>query len=590
MKLLPIIPLLFFGFLANTHAVENPPNIVLIMTDDQGYGDFGFTGNTAIQTPNIDSMAENGVVFQNFYVCPVCSPTRACLMTGRYNYRTRVVDTYQGRSMMEPEEVTIAELLSENGYRTGIFGKWHLGDSYPMRPQDQGFHRSLVHRGGGIGQSSDPLDGQGQYQDPVLLSDGNLTRHEGFCTDIYFQNAIQFMRACIRDDQRFLVYIADNCPHTPLHQVPADWYEKYRNRDLTNAALPSNAPNEINVSGDSDFHARVFSMVSNIDENLGQLMRFLESSGVAENTLVIFLTDNGPNSLRYVAGLRDKKTSVYEGGIRTPMICYWPARIKTGATCLSRHAHIDVLPTLLDACGIAKPEKPKLDGRSFLPAIENPATAFPSRTLFFQTHRGNRPQRFHHFAAIRDPWKLVHASGFRKQRFDGPPQFELFNLSNDSSETNNVASANPEIVQQLVQEYESWFDDVSNTRTDNFEVPRIVIGDAHELVTVLTRQDMREFEDSDGAGKQKAWRLRSEADSRFDITLYFHQPTRATEATLQIGKRTLTSPLDENTRMAKFEAVRVRPGEIDLTGFYLRPDSERELVYQVQVETLERSQ
>ena len=198
--------LLSAGLVGGSLAAERP-NIVLMMSDDQGYGDFGATGNPVIETPHIDRMARESVSMRTFYVSPVCSPTRANLMTGRYNYRTRVIDTYLGRSMMDPEEVTIAEVLHGAGYATGIFGKWHLGDCYPMRPIDQGFEQALVHRGGGLAQPSEPLENQNRYTDPILFRNGEKVRTKGYCTDVYFDAAIEFIEQARRNQRSFFVYL-----------------------------------------------------------------------------------------------------------------------------------------------------------------------------------------------------------------------------------------------------------------------------------------------------------------------------------------------------------------------------------------------
>ncbi|HCK71663.1 MAG TPA: arylsulfatase, partial [Planctomycetaceae bacterium] len=182
------------------------PNVILIITDDQGYGDFGATGNDIIETPNLDELASRSASMSTFYVSPVCSPTRACLMTGRYNYRTRCIDTFVGRSMMEPNEITIAEVLAANGYRNGLFGKWHLGDCYPMRPQDQGFHEVLMHKGGGLGQPSDPRENNRRYTDPILFHNGEQVNTKGYCTDVYFDAALSSIETEVSNGNSFFTY------------------------------------------------------------------------------------------------------------------------------------------------------------------------------------------------------------------------------------------------------------------------------------------------------------------------------------------------------------------------------------------------
>ncbi|MEX2399391.1 MAG: sulfatase-like hydrolase/transferase, partial [Rhodothermales bacterium] len=281
---------------------DDRPNVILIMTDDQGYGDFGFTGNPVIRTPNLDALSEESVRLSPFYVSPVCAPTRASLMTGRYNYRTRVVDTWLGRAMMEPDEVTVAEVLRDGGYATGIFGKWHLGDNYPMRPRDQGFEEVLVHRGGGIGQPSDPPGGEGAYTDPILFHNGEEVRMEGYCTDIYFDEAMRWMDSAREEGRPFFAYVSTNAPHGPYHDVPEQLYEEYRAMDLSPARFPQDAGHPLPEENDPDRLARIFAMITNIDDNVGRLMQYLEHAGMADNTLVLFLLDNGPNTRRYVAG------------------------------------------------------------------------------------------------------------------------------------------------------------------------------------------------------------------------------------------------------------------------------------------------
>ena len=225
------------------------PNIVLVITDDQGYGDLGLHGNARIRTPNLDRLGRESVRFNRFYVCPVCSPTRACLMTGRWNYRTGVVDTYLGRSMMHPDEVTLAEALKAGGYRTGIFGKWHLGDNYPMRPQDQGFDEGLINRGGGLTQPSDPEGNS--YFDPILYRNGRQVKTKGYCTDVVTDAALRFIERNRR--KPFFAYVSTVAPHVPL-QIAERWWKPYADAGL------------------DDTTAKVYGMFENIDANVGRIM------------------------------------------------------------------------------------------------------------------------------------------------------------------------------------------------------------------------------------------------------------------------------------------------------------------------------
>ena len=377
-----------------TPAAEPRPNVLIIITDDQGHGDLRLHGNPIIQTPHLDRLARAGVQLTNFYVSPVCAPTRSSLMTGRYNYRTGVVDTFQGRAMMRTEEVTLAERLSAQGYRTGIFGKWHLGDTAPMRPIDQGFGESLVHRGGGIGQASDPPGGT-HYFDPILQHNGKSERYAGYCSDVFTNAAIDFMAT--ERSRPFYLHLAFNAPHTPL-EVPESYHKLYASTDLANDKFPR-IGQPLAGPAPRDVTAKVYGMVTNIDDNLGRLFKRMDELGLTDNTLVVFLTDNGPQQVRYNSGMRGLKGTVFDGGIRVPCFVRWPGKIVAGSTVHRIAAHIDITPTVLEACGLPKADH--LDGVSLWPLLtgKTKPADWPDRTLFFQWHRGNVPKRFRSFAA-----------------------------------------------------------------------------------------------------------------------------------------------------------------------------------------------
>jgi len=519
------------------------PNVIVIMTDDQGYGDLGVTGNPVIRTPHIDAMAERSARMEQFYVHPVCSPTRACLMTGRYNYRTRVIDTWIGRSMMDPEEVTIAELLRGSGYSTGIFGKWHLGDNYPMRPMDRGFEESLVHRGGGIGQPSDPSGGEGKYTDPVLFHNGEELQTAGFCTDVYFDAALEWVGGEVAGGRSFFAYIAPNAPHGPFHDVPQELYEEYRSIELGNHVFPQEQGHSLPEDADTDRRARIFSMITNIDDNVGKLFRRLDDLGVTGNTIVMFMVDNGPNGSRYVAGMRGSKSSVYEGGIRSPFFVHWPDRLAAGHSSDRIAAHIDVLPTILEACEVPIPGDLQLDGLSILPLLQGDESDWPERTIHIQSHRGDRPFKFHHFMARKQKWKLVHASGFGRERFDGVPALELYDMEFDPLEEHNISHLRPDVVQTMFRDYEAWFDDVGSTRPDNYAPPKIVIGTSHENPTVLTRQNWRSTQGSWARYTNGRWELLVANLALWDIRLRFPVTEEDVEVVLHLDERQLSGSI-----------------------------------------------
>jgi arylsulfatase A-like enzyme len=473
------------------------PNIVLILTDDQGYGDVSLHGNPVLETPHMDSIAKAGARCTHHHSSPVCSPTRSSLLTGRYNYRTGVVDTYLGRSMMHGEEETLAEMLRKRGYRTGIFGKWHLGDNYPLRAVDQGFEESLVLNGGGLTQPGDPPEAltgvKPSYFDPVLSRNGKWEPGKGYCTDIFFREAAQFIGA--KSAKPFFCYLATNAPHDPL-QIADSYVAPFRAKGL------------------DENTAKTYGMLKNLDDNLGNLLRRLDELKLTENTIVIFLTDNGPQRARFNAGLRAVKGTVYEGGIKVPLFVRWPARIQPGTIVDRLSAHIDLTPTLLEAAG-AKSERP-LDGRSLLPLLVDSKAkeSWSDRTVFLQWHRGDAPEPFNNAAVLTQRYKLVNGK-------------ELYDLSADPGETKDLAAAEPSMVRQLRISYEAWFKDVSGTR--GYAPPRIAIG--AKAPTLLTRQDWRGPKATWTPTGLGFWEVDVTHEGAYDVTLLFDAP--AAEATLQ---------------------------------------------------------
>ncbi len=531
------------------------PNVILIMTDDQGYGDLGVTGNPVLQTPHIDRLAGESASLRYFYVSPVCAPTRASLLTGRYNYRTRAIDTWVGRAMMEPGEVTIAELLRAAGYRTGIFGKWHLGDCYPMRPEDQGFDEVLVHRGGGLAQPSEPVENARNYTNPILFRNGKKVRTRGYCTDVYFDAALEFIRKSHEIARPFFAYIPTNAPHSPFHDVPEELYQKYRKFDLARS-LDGNRRH-------ADSFARIFAMVENIDENVGRLLAELDSLGIARDTMVLYLHDNGPHLSRYVGDMRGTKTQVYEGGIRSPLFVRWPARLRAGTRSPRVGAHIDIMPTILEATGVSVPRDLRLDGRSLLAVLEGRKTEWPERMIFIQSHRGDRPVRYHHFAARGPRWKLLRASGFGSQTPSDEVPFELYDLAVDPREMRDLASEHPEIIARMKAAYDRWFDDVSSTRPDNFAPPRIIVGNDRETTTTLTRQDWRRLA-GPGWGSDGEWRLTFEGEQVYDVQVLVEKPIREARVALQIGELKSELVVSELSASFRFSGLRVSAGDASL--------------------------
>ncbi|MCE5328285.1 MAG: arylsulfatase [Planctomycetaceae bacterium] len=444
------------------------PNVVLVITDDQGYGDLGCHGNGIIRTPHMDALHGQSVRLRQFHVGPTCAPTRAGLMTGRYCNCTGVWHTIAGWSMLRAGEVTLAEVLREAGYRTGLFGKWHLGDNYPFRPHDRGFDEALYHRGGGISQAPDWW--RNDYFDDTYYRNGTPERHQGYCTDVWFREGIRFIERCCGTGQTpmpqnrpFFCYIAPNAPHGPLN-VPPRYIEPYRGK------VP-------------DHRARFYAMIENIDENLGRLRTRLDELGLAHNTIFIFMTDNGTAdgcdldaqsfvTGGYNAGMRGVKGSEYDGGHRTPLFVRWPAGGLTGGRDVTRlTANIDVLPTLADLCGGSVPEG--VYGRSIVPLLRGDGEGWPDRVIVTDSQRVETPQKWRKSATMTDRWRLVNG-------------VELYDIQADPGQRRDVAGEHGDVVSRLRGEYEKWWQIVSEKFNDE---PAIVLGTAHEPVARLSSHD-----------------------------------------------------------------------------------------------------
>jgi arylsulfatase A-like enzyme len=462
---------------------QEHPNVVIIITDDQGYGDLGFTGNPNVKTPVLDKFARESIRFNNFYVSPVSAPTRSSLMTGRYSLRTGVRDTNNGGAIMASSEVTIAEVLKEAGYATGQFGKWHLGDNYPCRPIDQGFDESLMHLGGGMGQPGDITTyfrGDSSYFDPVLWHNGKQEVHKGYCTDIFADEAIRFIEK--NKGVPFFCYIAFNAPHTPL-QVPAEYYDKYKNIDPSKGFKNDGRPFPEMNEKDKEDAKKVYAMVSHIDDNVGKVLANLEELRIANNTVVIFMTDNGPQQRRYVAGMRGLKGTVYRGGVRVPFFIRYPALKKAGTDIEAVAAHIDVLPTIASICNAKLPEGTKTDGTDLLPLMTGTKKELPERSLFFYWTR-HSPEMYTNIALMKGKYKLVGNTDFNSPASG----FELFDIEKDPYELKNIVKEYPVIAGELKTELDKKFIELTGS---NNMVNKLYIhaGTEFENPVILNRND-----------------------------------------------------------------------------------------------------
>lgn len=552
-------------------SVPRRPNIILVMTDDQGYGDLGVHGNPRLRTPNLDRLARDGARFDAFYVSPVCSPTRASLLTGRYNYRTGVVDTYLGRSLMHADEVTLAELLSGAGYRTGIFGKWHLGDNFPLRAIDQGFQQTLTLNGGGIGQPSDPPGGE-RYHDPLLRRNGGWERTNGYVSDVITDGALAFIRE--NRDRPFFAYVAFNAPHTPL-EAPGDKLAHYRGLGLRASDFHSPG-HPIAAAFDAETTARVYSMVENVDDNIGRLLTALDELGVREHTIVAFLTDNGPQQPRYNAGLRGLKGTVHDGGIRVPFFVRWPGRVPANRTIDRIAAHIDVVPTLLDLIGVSVPPGVRLDGRSLRPLLVGDQRGWPDRTLFFQWHRGDVPERGRAFAARSQRYKLVQALGNGAKPAPSGSRAQLFDMLTDAFESRDIAAEHPEIVAALQRGYDAWFTEVTGVRDyTDAGIARIAIGAPQENPVRLTRQDWRGPNAGWAPTSLGHWLVDVRRSGIYTITTRIAPLTKPGRVKLSIGATTLEQPLAAGAAVITFNDAKLASGAAMLTALVAAGDELR---------------
>jgi arylsulfatase A-like enzyme len=338
------------------------PNIVVILADDQGWGDLSVNGNSNLATPNIDSLARNGALLERFFVCPVCSPTRAEFLTGRYHPRGGVWNVSTGGERLNLDEKTIGDAFKAAGYATGAFGKWHNGTQFPYHPNARGFDEYYGFTSGHWGS----------YFDPPLDHNGKLVRGKGFITDDLTDHALRFMEA--NKDRPFFCYVPFNTPHSPM-QVPDRFYAKFAKADLK---LRSRNANMENV----DFTRAALAMCENIDWNVGRILQQLDALKLSSNTIVLYFSDNGPNGWRWNGGMKGRKGSIDEGGVRSPFLIRWPGKIPAGTRLPQIAGAIDLLPTLSDLAGISLASRKPLDGISLKPLLFGTTPAWPDRMIF----------------------------------------------------------------------------------------------------------------------------------------------------------------------------------------------------------------
>jgi len=459
---------------AGPNAPNNVPNIVLIITDDQGYAPVGRHGHPWLKTPNLDALYDTSTRFSRFLVSPTCSPTRSAMMTGRHSMRNGVTHTILERERMTLDAVTLPQVLQQAGYATGIFGKWHLGDEEDYQPHRRGFSETFIHGGGGIGQAYDCscADAPGNsYFNPVIRRNGQFVKTQGFCTDVFFSAATHWIGKARNADKPFFAYISTNAPHGPF-------------------LAPKSAKQRFLDCGFGDEQAAFYGMIENIDDNTGRLMKQLEEWSLLPNTVIIFMSDNGmtgggsgrpgvamgkqPDGTEmfpYNAGMRGLKGSTDEGGVRVPFFVRWDGHWPANRDVDSIAGDIDIFPTLAAVAGAALPDS-QVEGRSLVPLLADSDAAWPDRYLFTHVGRwpvGDEPNNYQ--------WKTFSV---RNQRFRLVNNNQLFNMDADPGQLQNVIDQHPEVVTEMRTAYDAWWKETRPMMV-NEAVPMSKTRPFHEL-------------------------------------------------------------------------------------------------------------
>lgn len=478
---------LWFGTLnAATLAIgATKPNVIVVLSDDQGYGDFSLHGNPVLKTPNLDSLARQSVRLMDFHVAPMCTPTRGQLMTGMDACRNGATSVCAGRSFMRPGIPTMADIFSGAGYKTALFGKWHLGDSFPNLPNNRGFQDAVYHLGWGITSMGDLW--LNDYFDGRFSHNGVLQEYPGYCTDVWFNLSLDWIKQRKAVSEPFFLYLPTNAPHGP-HWVADKYKQMYAG---------SGGP------------AAFFGMIANLDENMGRLVKTLDETGLADNTILVFFHDNGGTAgvNLFNAGMRGRKTTYYEGGHRAACFIRWPDGKLTSQPVDGLTEVQDLLPTLVDLCGIPKPASAHFDGTSLAGVLRGESGAkVPERTLVVQY--GQKPGKFES-CVMREKWRLVGGN-------------ELYDLRTDPGQEENVADQHPEVLKQLRGNYEKWWADAE--RVLNEPVP-ILIGAKEENPVRLSSADwwnvycdnMNDLRT--GKPENSVWNIRTAESGQYEIAL-----------------------------------------------------------------------
>lgn len=595
MKLhLPLISLhLFFTGALCCLSHAGHPNVVLVITDDQGYGDIAAHGHPFLKTPNLDALHAESVRLEDYHVAPTCAPTRSALFTGHWTNRTGVWHTIQGRSMLREDEVTVGDVFGDAGYATGFFGKWHLGDNYPYRPEERGFQEVVRHGGGGVGQTPDYWDNA--YFDDTYWRNGTAEKFQGHCTDVWFRCAREFIGKQVAQKRPFLAIVSTNAPHGPMH-APQKFADLYR-KDLPNVAS-----------------RHYFGMISQIDEQVGRLREFLDAEGIAEETIFIFTTDNGTvRGQVYDGGMRGTKSSEYEGGHRVPFFIHYPAgNLRGGRVVKTLTAHVDVLPTLIELCGVAAPEAIAFDGTSIRHLLEKGDQGWEhrQRVVITDSQRVKNPVKWKQSATMSGSYRLINGK-------------ELYDVALDPKQAKNIIAEKPEVASRLRAAYEAWWAELEPTFARTTE---IYLGHAEANPARLTSHDwissghspwnqgqIRSAQDNADSFGPWAVKVIEAGDYRIELRRWPEEAdhpigedlagapavpgqvsarTRvglgipARECVLSIGGKTYRKPVSAGDRVIVFE-LPLAKGSDELVGKFIREDGSAVGAYYASVRRLQ---
>jgi len=556
------------------------PNIVLVITDDQGYGDLGCHGNPVINTPNMDQFHAESVRLTDFHVDPLCAPTRAGLLTGRYAYRCGVTAAFAGRSILRPEERTLAEILKQNGYATGLFGKWHLGDNFPFRPNERGFDETVVCWSGGATQAADAWGND--YFDDRYSHNNVVEQYQGYCTDVFFREGLEWIEN--HRDSPFFAYFPLNAPHAPY------FVDERYSRPYLERGVPERM-------------AAFYGMIENIDENLGAFRSRLDELDLTDNTIFIFMTDNGTAAglsdagewKGHPAGMRARKGSKYDGGHRVPFFIQWPTGGIGGGLDIERlTTNIDVTPTLIELAELKLPKSIEFDGRSLVPLLRNEHGWADGRIHFTQhsqfTYEGvrqmDKPKAFLNSCVLDEQWRLV----------DGK---ELYDIKTDPGQASDVSTEHPEEVERLRRAYDAWWREVSEPAIEYIEIPIGADGGNPSRLTsfdwrpkggppnqavMQNREAVRNYEGN------SFWAVNVAKSGTYSFTLMERPPEaeyaiEGAEARLKIGPFEGRQSIPDGARSVRFEAE-LEEGSAKLWTWFDRADDSTRGAYYCDVERL----